>query len=99
MVQQVAFPTLHTGRKLSLRTLRIKVAPRRPRMARRPHVGARSESDLVHVAPPPRLPGLQRAHDGMRGRKKVRRCVTMPRGIAAADVPAREAETEVHPAC
>src|SRR5438552_3753259 len=57
-----------------------------------------SDGSVVHIAPPPGLPRLQRAHDRVRGGPEVCRRVAMPRRVAAADVPAREAEPEVDPA-
>src|SRR5581483_12359994 len=57
-----------------------------------------SQDDLVDVAPGPLLPGLERAHDGMAGAVEVRRSVPVRRGVAAADVSARQAESQVHPA-
>src|SRR5262249_61432586 len=57
-----------------------------------------SDRGLVHVAPAPRLPGLERAHDRMLRRPEVRRRVPVLRGIAAADEAARQADPEIAPA-
>src|SRR3989449_11582074 len=56
-----------------------------------------SHRDLVHVAPAPVLARLERAHDRMLHRPEVLRRVLVLRRVAAPDVPAREAEPQVHP--
>src|SRR5581483_4319084 len=56
------------------------------------------EREIVDVAPPPLLAGLVGAHQRMRGGVEVRGGVLAGRVVAAADVAALQAETEVQPA-
>jgi WD40 repeat protein len=56
------------------------------------------EHDLVDVAPAPVLARLGGLHDGVAGRVEVLGGVLVPGGVATADVAARQAEPEVHPA-
>src|SRR3954451_2992751 len=53
---------------------------------------------LVDEAPDPLLARLERADQGVLARGEVLRRVLVRRRVAAADVPARETETQVHPA-
>src|SRR6202521_3104479 len=55
------------------------------------------DHQLVVVAPLPVLARLERPHDRVLGRAEVLARVAFGRGIAAADVSARKAETQVHP--
>jgi hypothetical protein len=52
---------------------------------------------LIHVAPPPRLPRLERLHDRMLDCLEVFRGVLVLRGVTTTDVTAAETEAEVHP--
>ena len=52
---------------------------------------------LIGVTPSPAFPWFNRADDGMGGRAKVFRGVFVLRGIAAADVPAGEAHSQMDP--
>src|SRR5205085_3342802 len=56
------------------------------------------ELDLVDVAPAPVLPRLGGLHDWVAARVEVLRGVLVAGGVATADVAARQAEPEVHPA-
>jgi hypothetical protein len=56
-----------------------------------------SEDDLIDVTPPPVLSGLEGLDDGMLRRVKMLGRVTILRVIAASDVSARQAQSEVHP--
>jgi len=53
--------------------------------------------ELVDVAPTPRLTRLDGPHDRMLGRVKVLGRVLILRGIAAADVPAFQAQSQMDP--
>ena len=55
------------------------------------------ESDRVDIAPRPILVGLEAANDWMRGPMEVLARVAVGRLIATTDVPAHEAESQVHP--
>jgi hypothetical protein len=56
------------------------------------------QEHLVLVTPTPLFSGLERAHDRMPARVPMRGGVPTRRVVAAADVPALEALTQVHPA-
>src|ERR1700694_2316061 len=58
-------------------------------------VAATSDIVLVDIAPAPVLAGLQGLHD----RVSMRPGMPHGRRIAAADVPARQAQPQVHPRC
>ena len=53
--------------------------------------------NLVHVAPDPAFAGLNRANQRMGGRVEVFGCMLVLRRIAAADISANHAQTQVHP--
>ena len=72
-------------------------AHRGPRDARRPLHAVDPHHDLVGEAPGPVLAGLERADDRMAGRLRVRGRVLARRVVAAADVPALEADAQVAP--
>ena len=56
-----------------------------------------STDELVDVAPGPVLAGLEAADDGVAVTAGVRRRVLAARRVAAADVPAGQAQPQVHP--
>jgi hypothetical protein len=56
-----------------------------------------SDLDLIHVAPPPVLVGLEGLHDRVLGRVEVPRRVMVGRRIAAADVAAGQTKPQVDP--
>src|SRR5262249_7392408 len=56
------------------------------------------ECHLIHVAPAPVFAGLRGSHDRMADLMEVRRRVLVRRRVAAADLPARHAHAEMHPA-
>src|SRR5262245_29852474 len=68
-----------------------------PRDTRQWFADRLSDHHLVHVAPAPILSGLERPHDGMLARPEVLRRMPVLRRVAAADVPAREAEPQMYP--
>src|SRR5262245_61049249 len=59
--------------------------------------GRRLEADPIDVAPVPALAGLERADDRVLRRAVVPRRVLVLRVVAAADVSAGHAETQMHP--
>src|SRR6266516_830707 len=75
----------------------------RDRQKAAPHFGARlrrreRERHLVEVAPAPVLARLCGANDRMATFPLMRGCVLVRRRIAAADLPARHAHPQMHPA-
>src|SRR5690348_1642326 len=65
----------------------------------RPHRAVRTlfQEDFVHVAPAPVFARFERLDDGVVRGVKVLGGVLVLRTVAAADVPAAEAEPQVHP--
>src|SRR5271170_4095448 len=57
----------------------------------------RLHADLVDVAPDPVLAGLERLHQRVARRVEVLRGVLVGRGVAAVDLPAGQAQAQVHP--
>jgi len=55
------------------------------------------DHDLIDVAPAPVFAGLERLYDRVAGGVKVPGGMLVLRGIAAANMPAFEAETQVYP--
>jgi hypothetical protein len=53
--------------------------------------------ELVHVAPTPRLAGLERLHDRMLAAVKVFGGVFVFRGVATTDMATLQAQPQVHP--
>ena len=53
--------------------------------------------DLVYVAPPPILTGLEGAHDGVAGAMEMLGGVLTGRLVAAADVAALQAQAKMNP--
>src|SRR5881396_943265 len=53
--------------------------------------------EFIDVTPAPIFSGLDRSHDGMRGRMEVFRGVFIFGRIATTDVPAAQAQAKVHP--
>jgi hypothetical protein len=53
---------------------------------------------LVHVAPAPVFPGLERLDDRVAGRVRVPACVAVRGRVAAADMAAGHAQAQMHPA-
>src|SRR6266540_2917829 len=58
---------------------------------------ARSDEGLVDIAPAPVLAGLERLHDGVPVGVRVPAGVPVRRGVAAANVPAGQAQPQVYP--
>src|SRR5882672_6688795 len=86
------------------RTVSAAMPPRNapPRVIRsRAHEGkdrgGHLELDLVDVAECPRLPGLERGDHRVAGMKRVLGRVAVGRIVAAADVPAAQAQAQVDP--
>ena len=53
--------------------------------------------EFIDVTPAPIFSGLDRSHDGMRGRMEVFRGVFIFGRIATTDMPAAQAQAKVHP--
>src|SRR5580765_168180 len=69
-----------------------------PALAQPPSARPDAEGNLVDVAPAPVLAGLRRADDRMAALVGVRGRVLVRRGVAAADLRARHAHAQMHPA-
>src|SRR6266480_5375566 len=59
--------------------------------------GGEIQFEFIDVTPAPSCSGLDRSHDGMRGRMEVFRGVFVFGRIATTDVPAAQAQAKVHP--
>src|SRR5439155_6511747 len=64
----------------------------------RSSVTTQSNDLVVEVAPPPILPGLERPDHRVAGLVVVPGGMPLRGGVAAADVPAGQAQAKVHPA-
>src|SRR6267143_6893119 len=72
----------------------LEPAPQNPPVSPR---SSKLHVDLVNVAPAPALPRLERGDDRMPGFLEMLGGVLVLRIVAAADVPARPAQAQMHP--